>query len=79
MALTGALRYNTWTAQDGSQRGTYQVRVRASQYSVFGKNQPKADSGQGEAPVVKASVPVQNLPMQQDLAPSTTEGDHIPF
>ena len=79
MALTGALRYNTWTAQDGSQRGTYQVRVRASQYSVFGKNQPKADSGQGEAPVVKATVPVQNLPMQQDLAPPTTEGDHIPF
>lgn len=39
MALAGSLRYNTWTAQDGSPRSTYQVRVRSSQYSIFGKNQ----------------------------------------
>jgi single-stranded DNA-binding protein len=41
MALAGSLRYNTWQAQDGSHRATYQVRVRASQYSLFGKNQAK--------------------------------------
>jgi hypothetical protein len=41
MALAGSLRYNTWQAQDGSHRATYQVRVRASQYSLFGKNQNK--------------------------------------
>jgi hypothetical protein len=39
MALAGSLRYNTWTAQDGSPRSTYQVRARSSQYSLFGKNQ----------------------------------------
>ena len=39
MALAGSLRYNTWTAKDGSPRSIYQVRVRASQYSLFGKNQ----------------------------------------
>jgi single-stranded DNA-binding protein len=39
MSLAGSLRYNTWTAQDGSPRSTYQVRVRSSQYSLFGKNQ----------------------------------------
>ena len=79
MAVTGMLRYNTWTAQDGSQRGTYQVRVRSSQYSVFGKNQPKVEEGQGEATVTKAPAPVQKLPMQQDLAPCSVENDSIPF
>jgi len=79
MALTGSIRYNTWTAQDGSQRGTYQVRVRASQYSVFGKNQPKVGEGQGEATVVKAATTVQKPPMQQDLAPCSVEEDSIPF
>jgi single-stranded DNA-binding protein len=79
MALTGALRYNTWTAQDGSQRGTYQVRVRASQYSVFGKNQPKVGENQVGAPVAKAATPAQNLPMQQNLAPCSIEEDSVPF
>lgn len=80
MALTGSLRYNTWTSQDGSQRGTYQVRVRASQYSVFGKNQPKTEVETGDTSVVKAAVSVPKLPMQQqDLSPSSLEHDEIPF
>jgi single-strand DNA-binding protein len=77
MAVTGSLRYNTWKAQDGSQRATYQVRVRAGQYSVFGKNQPKEEQGE-----VKAAAPQVKLPMQQGpVTPATTEvvGDSIPF
>jgi hypothetical protein len=77
MAVTGALRYNTWKAQDGSQRATYQVRVRAGQYSVFGKNQPREEQGE-----VKAAVPQVKLPMQQDpVAPAAVApaGDSIPF
>ena len=58
MALAGTLRYNTWQAQDGSHRATYQVRVRASQYSLFGKNQPKEE-------VQQRSVQAPGLPIQQ--------------
>jgi single-stranded DNA-binding protein len=77
MAMTGALRYNTWTAQDGSQRGTYQVRVRASQYSVFGKNQPKTEGDPAEA---KAPAPTPKLPMQQGVGtPASVEEDGVPF
>ena len=77
MALTGAIRYNVWTAQDGSQRGTYQIRVRAGQYSVFGKNQPKADDA---TPASQATVTVKPKPqLQQDFAPSSVEEDSIPF
>lgn len=74
MALAGSLRYNPWQAQDGSQRGTYQVRVRSSQYSVFGKNQQKA-----ETPATPEPAP-RKLPLQQeDLAPCSVEEDSIPF
>lgn len=77
MAMTGALRYNTWTAQDGGQRGTYQVRVRASQYSVFGKNQPKTE---GEPAEAKAPAPTPKLPMQQGVGtPASVEEDGVPF
>lgn len=76
MAVAGALRYNTWKAQDGTQRGTYQVRVRSSQYSVFGKNQQKAESA--SAPMVAHPV----LPMQQqnlNTYSAEEEDDSIPF
>jgi len=53
MSLCGNLRFNTWTAQDGTQRSIYQVRVRASQYSVFGKNKPKIEVD-GDEPVLPA-------------------------
>ncbi len=75
MALAGALRYNTWQTQDGSQRGTYQVRVRSSQYSVFGKNQAKTE---GESHVSKVEK-VQRPPLQQeDLAPCSVEASIEP-
>lgn len=77
MAVAGSLRYNTWKAQDGSQRGTYQVRVRSSQYSVFGKNQPKAEGEQPPAPVPQR-IPLQQ--QQQDFAPCSVKDDvDVPF
>lgn len=77
MSLAGSLRYNTWKAQDGSQRATYQVRVRSSQYSVFGKNQAKAEESQ---PV--ATAPIPKHPLQQQELPqnfAAPEADAIPF
>jgi hypothetical protein len=41
MAMLGSLRYNAWQTPEGEKRGSYQVRAKASQYSVFGKNQQK--------------------------------------
>jgi len=75
MTLAGSLRYNSWQTQSGEHRATYQVRVRSSQYSVFGKNQPKA----AEEPA--SAKPAPKVPMQQDLAPSSFEPDEdlVPF
>lgn len=75
MTLAGSLRYNAWQTQSGEHRATYQVRVRSSQYSVFGKNQPKAE--ESSAPVAAASAP--RLPLQQQAVPVGTEVDDIPF
>lgn len=80
VAVGGVLRYSSWTAEDGTHKGFYSVRVRSSQYSVFGKNQAKFEEAtQVEtAPVVKQAPP--KLPLQQDLAPSSFEAnDDIPF
>lgn len=76
VAVSGSLRFNTWKAQDGSQRATYQVRVRAGQYSIFGKNQPK----DGAEPQQSVSMP-NNLPMQQTVRPTGSDEfeDLIPF
>ena len=73
MTLAGSLRYNSWQTTNGEQRATYQVRVRSSQYSVFGKNQQKA----AEEPAAPRTV--QKLPLQQDSAPCSLEPDGIPF
>lgn len=75
MALAGALRYNTWQAQDGTHRGTYQVRVRSSQYSVFGKGQPKAE---GESHVSQVEK-IQRPPLQQqELVSASPEAEIDP-
>ena len=76
MVVAGSLRYNTWKTQEGEQRGVYQVRVRSSQYSVFGKNQNKTENAPVAAAVNAAPTP---LPLQQDLAPASVESDGVPF
>lgn len=76
MTLAGSLRYNSWKTQSGEQRATYQVRVRSSQYSIFGKNQPKTT----EEPVLAtAPKPTPKLPVQQDVGAVQDEEDLIPF
>lgn len=40
-SIEGVLKYNTWTGNDGIQKGSYQVRVRSGLYSAFGKNKNK--------------------------------------
>ena len=78
VAMAGSLRYNTWKAQDGSQRATYQVRVRAGQYSVFGKNQLKEASGSPQKGVeMQATAACTMPPLQQD--PIGLEHDGVPF
>jgi single-stranded DNA-binding protein len=87
VAMAGSLRYNTWKAQDGSQRATYQVRVRAGQYSVFGKNQPKDGVESPQKGVDTKAAACSMPPLQQ--APvgiggatwesSEQEADEIPF
>ena len=76
MVVAGSLRYNTWKTQEGEQRGVYQVRVRSSQYSVFGKNQNKTENAPVAAAPKAAPTP---LPLQQDLAPASVESDGVPF
>jgi len=44
MALEATLRYNTWTAKDGQERGSYQFHVRSGLYSVFGKNKNRQEA-----------------------------------
>jgi single-stranded DNA-binding protein len=78
VAMAGSLRYNTWKAQDGSQRATYQVRVRAGQYSVFGKNQPKDGVESPQKGVDTKATAACTMPqLQQD--PIGLEHDGVPF
>lgn len=85
LSVEGVLRYNLWQAQDGSQRGTYQVRVRAGMYSVFGKNknreeQAKVKNGLSEenlcSPASVSKPPAQ--PARKAYAPAVDE-DSVPF
>lgn len=88
ISVEGVLRYQTWSAEDGSRRGAYQVRVRSSLYAAFGKNKKKEDevieknvTPVVNAPVVNASPstqPVAVLPLQQ-TAPTTYRDDEIPM
>ena len=78
MSLCGTLRFNTWKAQDGSQRSTYQVRVRSTLYTVFGENKKRKEAETAKAP--QAPVTVAPLPIQVNAdAPCSVNTDDIPF
>ena len=77
IALGGALKFDCWTAKDGSKQGGYKVTVKSSQYSFFGKNQ-KVDVTTG------APADVFDSPHQQAIAKPTVDikgpaNDGIPF
>jgi single-stranded DNA-binding protein len=85
MSLCGTLRFNTWKAQDGSQRSTYQVRVRSSLYTVFGENKKRKEAEAAKAasnPVTVAPLPAQqgpNPPMMGAGTPCSVNTDNVPF
>jgi single-stranded DNA-binding protein len=86
VSVEGILRYNTWTAQDGSQRGSYQIRVRAGLYAAFGKNKKLVDleAGKSEESVkkVEATATLPKLPLQQEpinTVPCSVNTDEVPF
>jgi single-stranded DNA-binding protein len=83
--VEGVLRYNLWQAQDGSQRGTYQIRVRAGMYSVFGKNKNREEQAKVKnelseenlcSPASVSKPPAQ--PARKAYAPTVDE-DSVPF
>jgi len=93
IAVTGALRYNTWTTQDGQQRGIYQVRVKSGTYAFFGKNKKKEEKNElkaintgnkFESPAGVVAEPYQSAvqlpPMQQDYPlQASPNSDGVPF
>jgi single-stranded DNA-binding protein len=86
VSVEGILRYNTWVAQDGSHRGSYQIRVRAGLYAAFGKNKKLVDleGAKAEESVkkVEASVTLPKVQLQQEplnTAPCSVNTDEIPF
>lgn len=85
MSLCGTLRYNTWTAQDGSQRSNYQVRVRSTLYTVFGENKKRKEAEEAKtaaSPVVVTPLPVQQVNDVRMVSPGTpcsVNTDDVPF
>jgi len=87
VSVEGILRYNTWKAQDGGMRGSYQVRVRAGLYAAFGKNKKLVNQQENssETNVKKVEVETQ-LPVltptvysNVETCPSSVNLDNIPF
>jgi single-stranded DNA-binding protein len=94
VSVEGILRYNTWKAQDGSMRGTYQVRVRAGLYAAFGKNKKLVNQQENSSETsvkkvkVEALAPVVTLPVVSvnpgvstnvETCPSSVNLDNVPF
>jgi single-stranded DNA-binding protein len=91
IAVTGALRYNTWTTQDGQQRGIYQVRVKSGTYAFFGKNKKKEEQSEVKtvvtgdkfgAPQAVVVEPYQSsvvLPPVNNQVPMSVNTDEVPF
>jgi len=43
VSIEGALRYTTWTTNDGNSRSAYQIRAKSNMYTFFGKNKKKEE------------------------------------
>ena len=80
LSIEGVLRYNTWTAQDGGQRGIYQVRVRAGLYAAFGKNKKQVEVvNKEESPLGGYPQPTsQNYTQTVSPTPQAVE-EEVPF
>jgi single-stranded DNA-binding protein len=90
VAMGGTLKFECWTGKDNVTRHNYKIRVRASQYSFFGKNKKteELEKKVDEAiAAIKAETPnFAESPHQQAIAkpspkPKKVEevDDGIPF
>ena len=83
LCIGGTLRFENWVGKDGNRNVSYKVRVRANQYSFFGKN--KKVEGEVKDPPTSSfkNREVFESPHQQAIASSVSEpspdGDGIPF
>jgi len=79
ITLGGALKFDCWTAKDGTQRSNYKIRVKSAQYSFFGKNQKTEEKDSAVAAPDKKEV--FESPHQQAIATTTKPpvDDNIPF
>ena len=71
--LGGSLRFENWVGKDGNQNVAYKVRVRANQYSFFGKNMK--NKGEAKSPPVSDFKNKEGFdsPHQQAIAQSKPE------
>jgi single-stranded DNA-binding protein len=90
VAMGGTLKFECWTGKDNVTRHNYKIRVRASQYSFFGKNK-KTEELEKKADEALKEIKLENpqfsdSPHQQAISKSTSKpkkakevDDGIPF
>ena len=90
VAMGGTLKFECWTGKDNVTRHNYKIRVRASQYSFFGKNKKTEDLEKKVDEALK-EIKLENpqfsdSPHQQAISNSTSKpkkakevDDGIPF
>ena len=88
--MGGTLKFECWTCKDNVTRHNYKVRVRASQYSFFGKNK-KTEELEKKVDEALEAIKLENpqfsdSPHQQAISKSTSKpkkakevDDGIPF
>ena len=90
VAMGGTLKFECWTGKDNVTRHNYKIRVRASQYSFFGKNK-KTEELEKKADEALKEIKLENpqfadSPHQQAISKATSKpkkakevDDGIPF
>ena len=78
LALGGALKFDCWTAKDGSKQGGYKVSAKNAQHALFGKSQKTEEKTE-----TKTTPQVFDSPHQQAMSTppvkSQKDDDEIPF
>ncbi len=79
IAIGGALKFESWTGKDGVARANYKVRIRANQYSFFGKNKKTEELEQKIDEVVQKIKTDKTQAIAKSVEPSKVDDDDIPF
>ena len=77
MALGGALKFETWIDKNNEQCSRYKVRIKAAQYSFFGKNQ-KSEEVVEKQPLKQFDSP-HHQAMSTPPVKTQKDDDEIPF